>query len=210
MSWLSKLMLLNSKFKQTKTKFNLIVAICNNNGIGRNGSLPWNFKNELKYFAKKTKGLQGEKNAIVMGRKTWESIPKKPLPNRDNYVVSSTLENKYSYNSFNKILQVCREKQYNNVWIIGGVSLYEYFLKHNLVDYLYITRIHKNYECDTFFPKNIPNKQFKLIDPRVDETFYTTDENTLYYKLVTCKETYEDNIQLDYCIYKKIQSNCKI
>lgn len=207
MSWLSKLMLLNSNFKQIKTNFNLIVAICDNNGIGKNGSLPWKFKNELKYFAKKTTGLQEEKNAIVMGRKTWESLPKKPLPNRDNYVVSSTLENKYSYNSFNTILQVCREKQYNNVWVIGGVSLYEYFLKHNLVDYLYITRIHKDYECDTFFPKNIPNKHFKLIDPRVDETLYTTDENTLYYQLITCKETYENNIQLDYCIYKKITNS---
>lgn len=192
-------------FNKKKTNINLIVAKCKNNGIGYHGSIPWYFKNELRYFAEKTKGKNGEKNAIIMGRKTWDSLPIKPLPHRDNYILSNTLKNKYSYETYDSLLDVCREKEYDNIWIIGGVSIYRYFLLHNLIDYLYITHIHNDYECDTFFPfKLSQNKSIKLIDGRFDKAYYIPNENELFYTLKTIDETYENDIKIDYCVYTRI------
>ena len=60
--------------------FNIIVAMCNNNGNGKNNSLPWHYKEELIHFSKMTKG--NGNNAIIMGKNTWNSLPKKPLPKK--------------------------------------------------------------------------------------------------------------------------------
>ena len=57
---------------------NLIVAVCNGMGMGLNNSIPWYYPSDLKYFSKLTKGSGN--NSIIMGRKTWESLPKRPLP----------------------------------------------------------------------------------------------------------------------------------
>ena len=73
-------------------KYNLIVAMCKNKGIGYKGRLPWNFiKEDMQYFSKMTKGTN-ESNCIIMGRNTWNSLrSKNPLPKRDNLVLPSTL-----------------------------------------------------------------------------------------------------------------------
>ena len=68
---------------------NLIVAICNNNGIGYKNTLPWKIPTDLKKFKKLTQGKGN--NAIIMGKNTYESI-KKSLPNRDNLILSTQLE----------------------------------------------------------------------------------------------------------------------
>jgi dihydrofolate reductase len=78
----------------------LIVAATTNNGIGQAGKLPWRLPREIQYFAQVTTGQggapggEGQKNAIVMGRTTWESIPRRfrPLPGRINFVVSQQAE----------------------------------------------------------------------------------------------------------------------
>jgi dihydrofolate reductase len=74
----------------------LIVAATTNNGIGQAGKLPWRLPREIQYFARVTTGQggEGQKNAIVMGRTTWESIPRRfrPLPGRINFVVSQQAE----------------------------------------------------------------------------------------------------------------------
>ncbi len=72
--------------------FTIIVAATKANGIGVNGSLPWKLSKELKYFAQvTTNASEGRQNAVIMGRNTWESIPKKfrPLPRRKNVVIST-------------------------------------------------------------------------------------------------------------------------
>ena len=69
--------------------YNIIVAICENNGIGYNNSLPWNIKEDLKIFSKLTKG--NNNNAIIMGRNTFESLPNNFLPKRDNLILSSSI-----------------------------------------------------------------------------------------------------------------------
>ena len=70
-------------------KINMIVACRSNNGIGFQNSIPWFIKSDLKYFSKLTKG--NGNNAIVMGRKTWDSLPLKPLPKRENIIITNSI-----------------------------------------------------------------------------------------------------------------------
>lgn len=164
--------------------FKLIVAICKNGGIGIDGKLPWHFKEDLKRFSKLTKG--NGKNAIIMGKNTWLSIPTTPLPYRDNLILSTsmsvqTFEHGVCIKSFPNIDEVydyCQKKDYEEVWVIGGQGVYEQFIKEKKIDELHITYINKTYVCDTFFPKKI--KGFTL-----------------------CKEEESDNNNIKYLTYKK-------
>ena len=139
-------------------KFNLIVAMCNNRGIGLNGNLPWNIKEDLQYFSKLTKG--NGNNAVIMGSNTYNSLNKVDgLPGRDNLILSSN--EKYLKNASKKVkffknidilLETCYANNYDVVWVIGGASIYKQFLDINIIDTCYVTLIHKEFECDTFFP----------------------------------------------------------
>lgn len=132
----------------------LILATDENGGIGFQNQLPWHFKSDLKYFAKMTKGLQHDKNAICMGRKTWDSLPRKPLPGRENIVLSRSLQNDHSVASLEDCFVRCREKNINNLWIIGGKSLYDIFINDTVyrakLSAIYHTKIRNKYECDVF------------------------------------------------------------
>ena len=138
-------------------KLKLIVGVDNQNGIGLNNTLPWYNKEDLKYFSKVTKG-EGN-NVIIMGSNTWKSLPKKPLPKRLNVILSKNSafngENIKTISDFN----ISLFKDYDEVWIIGGESVYKQFI--NIVDEIHITKINGNYNCDTFFPK-LPD-YFKLV-----------------------------------------------
>jgi len=145
------------------TIFNMIVACCENSGIGFKNSIPWFIKNDLKYFSKLTKGTNG-KNAVVMGRKTWESLPKKFLPGRENIVLSRSLtqqntpydvqDNITVFSDIEKLLNYVSKKDFEEVWIIGGTTIYEQFYEewNSLIDRIYITQVRKEYACDVFFP----------------------------------------------------------
>lgn len=135
--------------------------MCRNRGIGYNNALPFHFKKDLQYFSRMTTGGTHENNCILMGRKTWESLPYKPLKNRENIVITrdDTIPN--SFRSVDKSLEYCREKGFDNVWVIGGSSIYEHFLRHNLAKWLYVTKIDGDYECDTFFPEI--GKEWELV-----------------------------------------------
>tara|TARA_B110000967_G_C18843147_1_gene540502 strand:+ start:300 stop:875 length:576 start_codon:yes stop_codon:yes gene_type:complete len=134
--------------------FNLIVALDRNYGIGLNNTLPWSLSKDLKNFARLTKG--NGRNAIVMGRNTYESIGK-PLPKRSNIVLSTKLKDNDNgkiviCKSIYKILEHCLENQYDDVWIIGGATIYNQFLEiPDLIDYIYITLIDDRFGCDSFF-----------------------------------------------------------
>ena len=112
------------------TKINIIVAICKNNGIGINNSLPWYYTSDLKKFKNLTTG--NKKNAIIMGKNTYQSINKNLL-NRDNLILSKTLIidekiNDYTLKSFSNLdslLNFTKTKTYENIWIIGGNQIYE-------------------------------------------------------------------------------------
>ena len=141
----------------------MIVACCNNNGIGFKNSIPWFIKNDLKYFSKMTKG--DGNNAIIMGRKTWDSLPRSPLPNRENVIITRSVDktiekigildaNTNIFISPEVAIDFCRKMKYSEVWIIGGTTIYEYFFNNfkNQINNIYITKVLKDYECDVFFP----------------------------------------------------------
>ena len=141
---------------------NIIAAVDDNNGIGLNNKLPWYEPDDLRNFSKLTKG--NNNNAVVMGLNTWNSLPKRPLPNRDNLILTTTtyIDDVYTRTFFNseKLLNYCLEKKYDEVWIIGGGKVYEHFIKNNLINHIYLSRINLDYKCDVFFP-DIPDN-FKL------------------------------------------------
>ena len=102
--------------------FNVIVAVDSNNGIGIDNSIPWYEPDDLKHFSKITRG--DNNNAIVMGNNTWNSLPKKPLKNRDNLILSRkdhTNGDGFAYfKDIESIIEYCKEKNYYVIWVIGG------------------------------------------------------------------------------------------
>lgn len=146
----------------------LIVAYDLNKGIGRNNSLPWKIQEDMKLFVEKTKNCN-----IIMGRNTWESLPKKPLKNRCNIVVSSTMKNSDDCFICSSLEEACH-KSGNNAVIIGGSKIYQKSLELNLVQKMYISRINDNYDCDVFFPKFDINDWEELsVDDYGKFLFYT-------------------------------------
>ena len=157
---------------------NIIVAYCKNNGIGLNNQLPWNIIEDMKRFVKITKGSGN--NAVIMGRNTHESIGK-VLPDRLNIVLSTTKEFPHleTHKSLEDALDLCREKNIDEVYIIGGQSVYEEALNKRLVHKIYATEINKEYNCDRFFPvipdSHLTNVESINIDDNTHVFFKTFD-----------------------------------
>ncbi|MBR6093367.1 MAG: dihydrofolate reductase [Bacteroidales bacterium] len=145
-----------------KTKISIIVALAKNRAIGKNGDLIWHLSNDLKHFKEVTSG-----HTVIMGYKTYASLPgKKALPKRRNIIISSHLtEAPEGFEVANTILDAMK-MVYNEeeVFIIGGGMIYEQFLP--MADLLYLTKIDKDYEADTFFPI-INYDRYNLIDLKV-------------------------------------------
>ena len=128
---------------------NLIVAISENNAIGKAGDLLCYLPDDLKHFKALTMGA-----TVVMGKKTFFSLPRRPLPNRRNIVLtrdgSFTYENTEVAHSIEELQKMLTADE--NVFIIGGGEVYKQFMP--LVDELQITHIHHNWDdADTFFPE---------------------------------------------------------
>jgi len=144
----------------SKISLSLIVAMDKNNGIGKNGVMPWQLKNDLIFFQKITSTTldHSKKNAVIMGRTTWESIPvaHRPLLNRTNFVLSRNMEYKATgatvYSNLEDVLNNLSD-EIEKVFIIGGGSLYKQTINRADIDKIYITRINHEYNCDTFFPE---------------------------------------------------------
>jgi len=133
--------------------FDLIVAHDNKKGIGKYGIIPWYYKDDLEHFKETTLN-----SIVIMGRKTWESIPDKfkPLQNRINVVISrnnniSKYKDVYYYCSLDEALNHVI-KFNKKIFIIGGSKLYNEAIKNNQCKNLIITRINDEYSCDVFFP----------------------------------------------------------
>jgi dihydrofolate reductase len=143
---------------------NMIVAYCKNRGIGIGNTLPWHIKNELKHFKDLT--TANKNDCIIMGKNTWLSLPKKPLPNRTNIILSSSLKKEalpketLLFNNKEALMNHISQQNYTP-WVIGGEKIYKTFISSNNLNNIYVTFIDEKYDCDTFFPK-IP-KNFKLI-----------------------------------------------
>jgi len=134
-------------------KLKMIVAMDNKNGIGFENSIPWYYPEDLKYFSKVTKGAGN--NAIVMGKNTWKSLPKHPLPGRDNLILSTSEyfegDRYKTFSNIGDLEKYC--DKYDEVWVIGGADIYELFIHNILLEEINVTRINRTYKCDTFFPE---------------------------------------------------------
>ena len=136
--------------------YKIIVAMDNNKGIGINNKLPWKIKEDMKKFVTLTKG--NGKNAIIMGKNTWLSLPKKPLKDRYNIILSTSLEDNNLLEDEGKIIRNIEdiikfcENKFEEVWVIGGKEIYNSFIKKDLINELHITEIIENFNCDCYFP----------------------------------------------------------
>lgn len=129
-------------------KIIIIAAHDPNLVIGNEGKLPWHYSEDLKHFKSITTG-----HPIVMGRGVFEELGEKPLPNRQNIVLSTTrnYDNVACYTSMEQALEAIEREGSSVVYIIGGGVVYEQIL--HKADELIITLIHKEFKGDTFFPE---------------------------------------------------------
>ena len=118
-----------------------------NGGIGKNGQLPWNISEDLKNFKKITLD-----STIIMGRKTWMSLPFKPLPKRRNIVLSSSnIPNIEVYHNVENCIEILKKESISKIFIIGGSSIYKAFFAY--ATHLHITFINiSSKNLDIFFP----------------------------------------------------------
>jgi len=131
----------------------LIVAADPRGGIGDKNKLPWEkLDGDLLRFKNLTTG-----KVILMGRNTWESLPRKPLPNRVNVVVTSKdIDGIVTINKFGK-----DSINLNNVWLIGGAKLIN--TSWNLIDEIHLSRTFAEYTCDTFIDLVKLEKEFNCM-----------------------------------------------
>ncbi|CAL5378471.1 unnamed protein product [Camellia sinensis] len=147
--------------------YQVVVAATQNMGIGKDGKLPWKLPSDLKFFKDVTLTTSDpvKKNAVIMGRKTWESIPleHRPLPGRLNVVLTrsgsfdiATAENVVICGSIGSALELLAASPYclsiEKVFVIGGGQILREALNAPGCDAIHITEIETNIECDTFIP----------------------------------------------------------
>jgi dihydrofolate reductase len=162
-----------------RPEFKMIVALCRGGGIGYEGTLPWpKLERDLRFFSHMTRSAVFPYNtAVVMGRKTWESIPAnvRPLPFRDNFVISAlhdadadtgtdSIESKPGVTFIRNLSEIHKHaSNYDVVWFIGGASIYEQVLTPLSsgagagamlfpINEILITFVDESYEHDTAFP----------------------------------------------------------
>lgn len=143
----------------TKPIISIIVAIAQNRAIGKDGNLIWHLSADLKHFKSVTMG-----KTVIMGYNTYLSLPQhKALPGRRNIIISSRLnEAPDGFELVHSIPEALKHvEDHEEVFIMGGGSIYEQMLP--LADRLYITRIEKSYEADTYFPF-VNYDEWNLID----------------------------------------------
>ena len=183
-------------------KLNLILATTYELGIGmKNGALPWSSRKDMRRFSKLTKGKGDYRNLILMGRNTWEGLPKKPLPQRDHVILSRRFshiqsdkdkEHVFTEQSMKHILEtVMKYSYYDEIWIIGGKQVYEEFIK----------MYSKKYPHCIYWTW-VVRKDNKVIPCEISLSNEIAKELDKNYTMIE-KEIEEDNeLQLIHCIYK--------
>jgi dihydrofolate reductase len=159
----------------------IIVAIAENNAIGRNNKLLWHISEDLKRFKKITLG-----HRVIMGRNTYLSLPNRPLPGRTNIVISDIPEEKFegciTVNSIEQVLEICPKEE--ECFVIGGGMIYKQFLRY--ARKLYITRVFKSFDADIYFPEfNLD--EWNEIER---ETHGPDDNNEFFYAFITYERKY--------------------
>lgn len=136
----------------------IIVAVSEDWGIGKDNELLWHLPEDLKRFKKLTLG-----NTVVMGKRTWESLPKRPLPGRKNIILTDikgeVFDSSVTAYSVDDAIAKCNPA--DEVFIIGGGSIYRQFMP--IADRLYITHVHKSTQADTYFPP-VDNAEWQVME----------------------------------------------
>ena len=146
-----------------KKTITIIVAAAENDAIGKNNDLIWSLPDDLKRFKRLTSG-----HCIIMGRKTFDSFPGL-LPNRKHIVISKKSKSYFpeeviAVNNFKDAIKATNEDE--NPFIIGGGQIYNIAMKY--CDIIELTRVHEEFEADTFFPK-INEDEWQLINEEKHE-----------------------------------------
>lgn len=134
-------------------KITFVIAVAENGVIGKDGGLPWRLSSDLKMFRRLTMD-----KPIIMGRRTWESLPKRPLDGRDNIVITRDLDFRadgaHVVHSVEDALELGRKfassRGADEIAVIGGAQIYKDTLDH--ADRIYLTEVHGTPEGDTVFP----------------------------------------------------------
>jgi len=152
-------------------KISLIVAVSENGVIGKDNDLIWHLPKDMQFFKKITIG-----HHVIMGRRNFESIPHKyrPLPNRTNIIITRQSEYKAEgcivVNSVEAALEIAKNNGDIEPFIIGGGQIYRIAIEKNLVDKIYLTKIHHSFKGDTFFPKLSSDwKETNKIENKADD-----------------------------------------
>ena len=160
----------------------IIVSVDKNWAIGYKGNLLQRVPEDMKQFKEKTWG-----KVVVMGRLTFESLPKKePLPNRTNIILTRdkdySVDNAIVCNSIEEVFKTTKFCNAEDIFIIGGEKIYKMFLPY--CSKAYITKFHKEYPADTFFPNLDEDKNWRLIEKSEEKKYqdlsfeYNTYENS--------------------------------
>lgn len=156
--------------KENHMTLSIVVAIASNGAIGKSNDLLWHLPGDLKRFKEITSG-----HTVIMGRNTFYSLPKGPLPNRRNIIVSSTMQPVEGVEVFSTIEAALQAVENDGeVFVIGGAQLYKSLLPY--CHKLYLTRVEKAYhDADTFFP------DFDLTEWRqIKEQRFPADDKNIY------------------------------
>lgn len=161
-----------------KREISIIVAIAENNAIGKDNKLLWHISDDLKRFKRLTTG-----KTVIMGKNTFYSLPIRPLPNRTNIVITDIqgerIEGCLMAYSIDDAINKCKPSEEN--FVIGGGSIYRQFLP--IADKLYITKVHQNFDADCFFD-DINQKEWELIS---EENCNTDIQNDFTYSYMVYK-----------------------
>jgi len=174
-------------------KFSIIAAIDEKNGISKNGKIPWELPKDLTHFVKITSNTNNpiHQNAIMMGRKTWSTLNSnnQPLINRINVVLSSKADldlpdGVLQFENIDQALQaLSTSSKIEKIFIIGGGKIFEEAILHPSLERIYITKIEKDFNCDTFFPNQIP-EEFEIVS--ASEILY---ENNIDFEFLILEST---------------------
>ena len=131
------------------SEISIVAAVADNYAIGKGNKLPWHLPADLKHFRELTTG-----HAVVMGKRTFESLPNGPLPNRKNVVLTSVMsegvnEGYFEADSLEDAFYLCEKEE--KIFIVGGAAVYRQSLE--IADSLYITWVHHEFSADIYFPE---------------------------------------------------------
>lgn len=171
-------------------KIALVAACCRSNGIGKDGNLPWRLRSEMDFFTRITStvldsapGLAGDeqvkKNAVIMGTRTYMSIPPsfRPLKNRVNVVLSRTINEapagvEFLFRSLDEAVKKLSEMpNIDQLYVIGGSEVYNESVARSDCDLIFLTKIDADFDCDRFFPSIDLDQYEDITDEKLLEKY---------------------------------------